>query len=72
MGWRTKPFPSGKNKLVQQAIGPTAGPIVGCRIDPLPYLGEQACPAVQWSNWENKLVQQAVGLAAGPIMCWRN
>ena len=50
--------PTGKNKLVQQAINPAAGPIAGWRIQPFP-------------NWENKLVQQAIGPAAGPIVGWR-
>ena len=37
----------GKSKLVQQAIGPAAGPIAGWRIKPLPYWEDQACPAGQ-------------------------
>ena len=51
-------IPTGKNKLVQQAINPAAGPIAGWRIQPFP-------------TWENKLVQQAIGPAAGPIVGWR-
>ena len=50
--------PTGKNKLVQQAINPAAGPIAGWRIQPFPI-------------WENKLVQQVIGPAAGPIAGWR-
>ena len=70
MGWRIKPLPTGENtlvqhvigpvanKLVQQAIGSAAGPIVAWKTKPLPI-------------GRNKFVQQAIGPAAGPIVGWR-
>ena len=42
--------PTGKNKLVQQAIGPAAGPIMGWKIKPPPISEEQARPAGHWSS----------------------
>ena len=43
--WKTKPLPTGKNKLAQQAVGPAAGPIVGWRINLVPCCGELAAAA---------------------------
>merc|ERR1712051_1024721 len=42
--------PIWKNPLVQQAIGPAAGPIVGWRINLVPCCGELACPAGRRSS----------------------
>ena len=58
--------PIWKYKLVQQAIGPAAGPIVGWRIKPLPYWEEQACTADHWSScwthtWAGRLSRSQLG-----------
>ena len=77
-------YPMGKIKLVQQAIGPAAGPKRGLKENAptgknklvQQAINPAAGPIAGWRiqpfpNWENKLVQQAIGPAAGPIAGWR-